>query len=129
MPQGGSSLRRSFPLLSKKDKDSDYIQLRKHFNRFIEEWNDQSVYESLRYVIHRKITLSFLDRHFQARNEEKYPLEESVHKIIFPLRKTSDDVTAEEMNLWIIDERLAYHYFLASDKYLRQPRRFRFHRS
>ncbi len=105
-------------LLTKKDDESDYIELRKHFSRFIEEWNDQSISKLAQYVVHRKITLSFLDRRLQARNDEKYPLEESVHKIIFPLRKTSDDVPAEEMNLWIIDERLAFHYFLASDKYL-----------
>src|SRR5207249_2333553 len=43
-------------------------------------------------------------------------LEEAVHEIIFPLRATSDDVRPEQMNLWVIDERLAYHHYLASDK-------------
>lgn len=36
------------------------------------------------------------------------------------LKKTSEDVRIENMNLWIIDEKLAYHYFLASDKPLNQ---------
>lgn len=33
--------------------------------------------------------------------------------------QTSDTVPYEAMNLWIIDERLAYHTYLASDKTLR----------
>ena len=31
------------------------------------------------------------------------------------MRTTSDDVPYEQQNLWIIDERLSYHGFLASD--------------
>jgi hypothetical protein len=45
-------------------------------------------------------------------------LEQSVHEIIFPLRTTSDDIAYDQHNLWVLDERLAYHYFLASDKRL-----------
>ena len=32
------------------------------------------------------------------------------------MRSTSDEITYKEQNLWMIDERLAYHYYLASDK-------------
>ena len=39
--------------------------------------------------------------------------------LIFPLKKTNEDVRIENMNLWIIDEKLAYHYFVASDKPLK----------
>ena len=35
------------------------------------------------------------------------------------MQHASDDVKFEEMNLWIVDERLAYHRYLASDKTLR----------
>jgi len=113
-----SELREVASKLLSPDKDGAYEGLKKHFGQFIEEWNDQSISKLAQYVIHRKITLSFLHRRLQIRDDKKYPLEESVHKIVFPLRTTSDDVPTEEMNLWIIDERLAYHYFLASDKYL-----------
>ena len=33
-----------------------------------------------------------------------------------PMRKTSDEIFSESSNLWLIDERLAFHNFLASDK-------------
>lgn len=32
------------------------------------------------------------------------------------MRTTSDDVPLDQMNLWLIDERLAFHAYLASDK-------------
>lgn len=32
------------------------------------------------------------------------------------MQVTSDDIQFDEMNLWLIDDRLAYHHFLASDQ-------------
>jgi hypothetical protein len=42
-------------------------------------------------------------------------LEEIIHRIIYPMRATSEDVPYEQQNLWIIDERLSYHGYLTSD--------------
>ena len=72
------------------------------------------------YVTHRKTILAFLDKRLEVRDDGRYPLENSIHKLIFPLKKTSDDVRAEQMNLWIIDEKLAYHFYLASDTPLKR---------
>lgn len=35
-----------------------------------------------------------------------------------PLKKTSSEVRLDSCNLWLIDERLAFHNYLASDKAL-----------
>lgn len=69
--------------------------------------------------MHRKIILDFLQQAI-SRDEgsNKYPLEEVVHQLVFPMRLTSDDIPTHEQNLWIIDERLTFHSFLASDKRL-----------
>jgi hypothetical protein len=68
------------------------------------------------YVSHRKVMLDFLEESVQADPEtSKYSLEKMVHRIIYPMGVTSDEVRYEDQNLWIIDERLAYHTFLASD--------------
>ena len=90
------------------------------FERFIEEWNEHGMAKLARYVTHRKATLAFLADRLKLRDDGRYPLEESVHQIIFPLRQTSDDIRSERMNLWIIDEKLAYHHYLASDKLFKQ---------
>jgi hypothetical protein len=90
------------------------------FERFIEEWNEHGMAKLARYVAHRKATLAFLADRLKLREDGRYPLEESVHQIIFPLRQTSDDIRSDRMNLWIIDEKLAYHHYLASDRLFKQ---------
>ncbi len=72
-----------------------------------------------RYVCHRRAILDFLHKQLSIADDGKYRREERIHQIIFPLRKTSDDVFYDEHNLWLLDERLIYHAFLASDKSLR----------
>lgn len=49
----------------------------------------------------------------------KYCREDRIHKLIMPMRVTSNDVPLDASNLWVIDERLAFHNFLASDKSIR----------
>lgn len=68
------------------------------------------------YVIHRKLVLELLDKHLKSTEDGKFSKEETVHKLIFLLKKLSDDIGYEEHNLWIIDEKLSYHKYLASDK-------------
>lgn len=69
------------------------------------------------YVTHRKSILDVLEQRLKLRDDEKYPLEEEIHELIFPLKRTSDDPYAwGHQNLWLVDERLAYHLWLASDK-------------
>ena len=68
------------------------------------------------YVTRRKALLQLLEDALTIQENGKFKKEDVIHSIICPMRHTSDDITFEEMNLWIIDERLAYHRFLASDK-------------
>ena len=42
--------------------------------------------------------------------------EEVIHKLIMPMQSNSDELFFDDSNLWLIDERLAFHNFLASDK-------------
>jgi len=85
---------------------------------FLEQWNDAGKDRLAAYVAYRKALLSYLHDQLKRRNDGKYELEKDIHRIVFPMRAISDDVPQDQMNLWIIDERLAFHYYLASDKYL-----------
>jgi hypothetical protein len=85
-------------------------------NDFLERANELGKSSLAEYVAHRKVILEFLEKSLQSDPDTgKYPLEEIIHRIIYPMRTTSDDVPYEQQNLWIIDERLSYHGFLASD--------------
>jgi hypothetical protein len=69
-------------------------------------------------VFHRKVVLEILASSIKKGDDGKYIREELIHKLIMPLRRTSGEVSSENCNLWLIDERLAFHDFLASDKTL-----------
>ena len=70
------------------------------------------------YIVHRKVMLEILEHALAYTDVEKkkYALEKKIHELIFPMTTTSDDIEYDRHNLWIIDEKLAYHYYLASDK-------------
>lgn len=67
------------------------------------------------YVFYRKYALDLLKKLLKMRADGKHEKEENIHKLIFPMRVTSDSCKIHTSNLWIIDERLAFHHFLASD--------------
>ncbi len=85
------------------------------YQRFLEEWNELGVAKLARHIVHRKATLDFLKESLRVTTSGKYKLENAIHQLIFPLKSTSDDVGPDQMNMWILDEKLAYHYYLASD--------------
>lgn len=66
-------------------------------------------------VIHRRTVLDIFSRLLGQQDTGRFALEDVLHRLFFPRRTTSDAVDYDEHNLWLIDERLAYHKFLASD--------------
>ncbi len=69
------------------------------------------------YVTKRKAVLDLLDklRGFSSIEDKTQHLEEAVHKLICPMRVDSDGISIDEHNLWILDDRLAFYRFFASD--------------
>lgn len=68
------------------------------------------------YIVRRKAVIDLLEKALEINEDGKYSKEARLHSIICPMQVTSDDVEFDEMNLWLIDDRLAYHQFLASDQ-------------
>ena len=99
--------------LEKFDSQGDFrTKYSEDYKKIIEVGNSKLS----EYIIYRKVVLEILEKHLQRTEEGKYATEDIVHKLIFPLRKESDDIGYDEHNLWILDERLAFHKYLASDK-------------
>jgi len=90
------------------------------FNRWWEEYNEIGKANLAKYILHRRIILELLEKALNIQDTGKYSKEEVIHRIIFPLRETSDDLLYEQHNLWVLDEKLAYHHYLASDIPLRK---------
>lgn len=84
-------------------------------NQYLAKVEDIKKSDLASYVFHRKIILDILQKAIERGADGKYAREELIHEVIMPMRKTSNDVL-DNSNLWLIDERLAFHDFLASDK-------------
>lgn len=95
-----------------------YIQKR---NTYAEKVSDMGKSNLAEYVMHRKAILDILAQNikYKDQDQQKYTYEKNIHQLIFPMTKTSDDIDYLQHNLWIIDEKLAYHHYLASDMKLK----------
>ena len=68
------------------------------------------------YVSHRKVVIDLLEKAIQVKDNGKYAKEDLIHSLIIPMGVDSSQLLFDDMNLWLIDERLAFHNFLASDR-------------
>lgn len=105
--------------LLKRNKAKDIInteEYKKRYTDYIEKENDLGKSALAEYISHRKVVIDLLEDALNMSTEGKYSLEEYIHKLIFPMRSVSEEVSYEDHNLWLIDEKLAYHFYLASDK-------------
>jgi len=102
-------------LEEKKDVTNHYEYIKK-YERFLSEFNDIGKSDLARYVVHRKTIIELLEGLIEQNIEDKFENEDLIHSVFFPIRTSSDEITADKQNLWLIDERLTYHSFLASDK-------------
>ncbi|HOV79409.1 MAG TPA: ATP-binding protein [Bacillota bacterium] len=102
-------------LLGKKIEITDINEYKKQFNDYANQLNDFVKSELAEYIVHRKVVLDLLQKSLEFKSDGRYHWEEALHQIIFPMQKTSDDIDYERQNLWVIDEKLSYHRYLASD--------------
>ena len=99
-------------------------QYKVQMHGFLAKFEDLDQTALAQHVIHRRIVLNLLDQALRRNDDTgRYQLEAVVHRLIHPMRKSSDDVEFEEQNLWILDDRLTYHDFLESDNELRSSLR------
>jgi len=108
------SLKKEVDELIDIDNEEDYEEQWNRLSGYLDEWNEVGKANLAKYIVHRKIMLTILEKALKYQGG-KYSLEEAVHQIIFPLKTTSDDITYDKHNLWIMDEKLSYHHYLSSD--------------
>jgi hypothetical protein len=101
---------------------ADFSDYEKFKGRLLEHFTNISEMgqsDLARYIVQRKMFIEFLRKLLALRADGKYTLEDKIHTLICPRWKTSDTLTFEGHNLWLIDERLAYYIFLSSDKQIK----------
>ena len=99
-----------------KNSATDSQQFMDLFNEYCSSVTQLSQASLAEYIVRRKAVIDLLEKALEITDDGKYSKESRLHSIICPMQVTSDDVRFDEMNLWLIDDRLAYHQFLASDQ-------------
>lgn len=94
------------------DVDSYTLKLENYLSKV----TDVKKTDLANYVSHRKVVIDLLEKAIQIQDDGHYVREEMIHKLVMPKQKESIEVDEIDSNLWLIDERLAFHDFLASDK-------------
>lgn len=96
-------------------------QIQKKLEEYVGFLNDDIKYALAEYVIRRKAVLDlvFEAQGYEDQEAKRHHLEKVIHDYICPLGTLSEDMNYEDHNLWIIDDRLAFYNYFASDKQLR----------
>ncbi|MEO9258121.1 MAG: ATP-binding protein [Crocinitomicaceae bacterium] len=90
----------------------------KRIDDYLSKASDLKRSDLANYVAHRKVILDLLRNAIKKGTDGKYSKEDVIHKLIMPMQTVSNALKFEDSNLWLVDERLAFHNFLASDKTL-----------
>ena len=106
-------------IIKEAEKVVNYEEYQKRLTAFMDNYNELGAAALAQYVAHRKILLEFLKGAVSRNSDtDKYSLEAVVHRLVFPMRVTDEEIPLHEQNLWMLDERLTFHSFVASDKRL-----------
>ncbi len=96
--------------------DENEIEYTKRLQAYSNKVEDIKKSDLANYVFHRRVILDLLERAIQIGPDGKYAREDMIHNLIMPMGKESNEVFLDSCNLWLVDERLAFHNYLASDK-------------
>jgi len=97
------------------ENSTDYS---KRIEDYLSKASDLKRSDLANYVAHRKVILDLLRMAIKKGPDGKYSKEEVLHKLIMPMQTNSSEIKFDDSNLWLVDERLAFHNYLASDKTL-----------
>lgn len=91
-------------------------EYKEKLNTLLEQLNPTGKADLAEYIIHRKTILHLLERALKIGDDKQFQREDVIHSYVFPIKTSSDEITYNEHNLWLLDERLAYNTYIASDK-------------
>ena len=98
-------------LLSVRDLDDVQADV----SEIVRKVSDTSKDELIHYIALRKKILSVLEKSLGRDDVGNYSSEAVVHDIIFPRKHDTEEISFEDHNLWIMDERLNFTDYVCSD--------------
>lgn len=88
---------------------------------YVDGLQDESTASLAEYVMKRKLIIEVFEESLKYKeiDDESSEYEDVVHNIICPLNSSSEDLSYDDHNLWIVDDRLAFYSYFNSDKRLK----------
>jgi len=96
-------------------EDGSISDLKENVTRVVSKISESSKNDLIHYIALRRNVLDVFRKSLEIDEAGKYSSEGAVHDIIFPRRSDSEKTSFDEHNLWIIDERLNFTNYIASD--------------
>jgi len=102
--------------------DEGIFEYEKRLQAYLTAAEDIKRSDLAKYVSHRRVILDIFKKAIERKPDGRYSREDTLHSLIMPMHCDSNEIMPDGCNLWLIDERLAFHEYLASDKSLQsQP--------
>ena len=103
-------------ILDNQENEGEYEDLEGWINEILKSVTETGKNDLAHYVCTRKKVLDLFDNLRRRTEEGKAHLECEVHNLIFPMVNNDRNVEYNNHNLWLIDERLVFSQYVASDK-------------
>lgn len=104
-------------ILDKQDvDDNDNENIENQVNEILQSVSETGKNDLAHYVCTRKKVLDLFDNLRKRTEAGKAHLEREVHNLIFPMISNDRQIEYNNHNLWLLDERLVFTQYIASDK-------------
>ena len=115
-------LQRRVERLSNDDGNSSEKLVQEAVDEIIGKLTDQEFSVLADYTTRRRVILDLLEKRLGYRSDGtmRHEAESALHEFIVPMRVDSHDVKVDHHNLWIVDDKLTYYEYWASDKSLKR---------
>jgi hypothetical protein len=96
---------------------NEKIEIDDKFQQIVSRISQNGKNDLAHYVCNRKLIVDTFDELRKRKEADNKPhLEKELHNLIFPMGQTSETLDYENHNLWLLDERLVFSQYVASDK-------------
>lgn len=102
--------------LLETQQDSDKETFEKQVFELFTKVTEDGKNDLAHYVCNRKKVIDLYNELRRRTESRKAHLESDFHNLFFPMIKNDRDVDYEDHNLWLLDERLVFSHYIASDK-------------
>lgn len=102
-------------LTAKVENTQEY---KENLQEILNNQNEIGKSNLVKYMLHRKAVLKLFEKFLNIQKTGDFKKEADVHDILFERKKSNNQLSFNEHNLWILDERLAYAQYISSDAFI-----------